>query len=162
VDFRPVVDGLFNGAIDRFEKVRQNPVTGGRWLSGVDPVARQKRDACRALVARAGFAWENPGLPPLPLSYDEREAIKGRSGLEFIISVYARSLEARKYDRVRHPPFEQYARGVLASDYAPHFIKDDPDLIKRYPPRMLPGLGPGLCWKPSARRSASLRRGNRR
>ena len=158
MDFKPEVDRLFREAADRREKFRRNPVTGGTWLSGADPIGRQKRDASRALVAQAGFAWENPGLPPLPLSYDEREAIKGRSGFEFIKSVYARSLEARKYDRVRHPPIEQYARGVLASDYAPHFIKDDTDLVKLYPPRVLPGLGPGLYWDPPKSRDRRKRR----
>jgi hypothetical protein len=147
MDFKPEVDRLFREAPDRRASLRQNPVTGGRWLCGADPIGRQKRDACRALVAQAWFAWDNPGLPQLPLSYGEREDIKGRSGLEYIISVYARSLAARRYDTDRHPPFEQYARGVLASDYAPDFIKDDTDLIKRYPPRTLPGLGSGLCWQ---------------
>ena len=77
--------------------------------------AGSSRMVCRA----------NPDLPPLPRSYDERENIKGRSGLEYILSVYARSLEAQKYDTFRHPTFDLYAPGVLASDYAPDFIKHD-------------------------------------
>jgi hypothetical protein len=158
MDFKPEVDRLFREAVDRHEKFRRNPVTGGRWLSGVDPIGPQKRRACRPLVARAWFAWANPDLPPFPLSYDEREDIKGRSGLEYILSVYARSLETQKYDTFRHPSFELYARGVLASEYAPHFIKEDTDLIRRYPPRVLSGLGPGLYWEPRT----SLRRRNRR
>jgi hypothetical protein len=148
MDFKSYVDRLFEEAEDRFDRIRTNPVTGGRWLRGVDRVAPQKRAACRALVVRAWFAWDNPDMPSLPLSYEEREDLKGRGGVGYIVSVYARSLKAHKYDRIRHPPFELYARGVLASRYAPHFLTEGPALRKRFPPRPLPGLGSCLYWDP--------------
>jgi hypothetical protein len=114
----------------------------------VDPIGPQKRAASRALVARAWFEWDNPGLPPLPLSYDERENLKGHGGVDYILSVYARSLAAQKNDIGGHVSFGLYARGVMASPYTPDFIKGDPLLQKRYPPRLLPGLGPGLYYDP--------------
>jgi hypothetical protein len=148
MDFRPYVDQLFEEAEDRFNRTRANPVTGARWLNGEDPIGPQKREACRALVARARFAWENPSMPSLPLTYCDREDLKGHGGIDYIISVYARSLEAQRYKDVRHPPFEIYARGVLVSPYAPHFVTQEPALIQRFPPRPLPGLGAGLYWDP--------------
>jgi hypothetical protein len=142
------VDRLFREAPDRLEKLRQNPVTGGRWLRGVDPVGPQKQAAVRALRARDWFARTGPqDAPPLPLSYAEREEMK-RGGLPHIVAWFARSLEARNYDFAGHPLFDDYARGVLASPYAPPRITEDDQLTKRYPPLRLPGLGPGLYWDP--------------
>jgi hypothetical protein len=43
-----VVDRMFAKAPDRQEEIRTNPVTGGRWVSGVDPVDPQKQSAGRA------------------------------------------------------------------------------------------------------------------
>jgi hypothetical protein len=40
------VDQLFREAADRLVETRRNPVTGSKWLNGVDPVEPQK-DAAR-------------------------------------------------------------------------------------------------------------------
>jgi hypothetical protein len=150
VDYMPEVERLFAEAPDRFEEIRRNPVTGGRWLRGVDPIGPQKRDACRALKARAWFAQNGPqDVQPLPLSYDQREDLKsGGSTLERIVAWFARSLAYRDYVFEGHPSFDDFACGVLASPDAPWFITEDQELPKRYPPRALPGLGSGFCWKP--------------
>src|SRR5262245_10610029 len=142
------VERLFREAPDRFQKMRRNPVTGSCWVSGLDPIEPQKRAASRALRARAWFASENPGMPQLPLSYAERENLKC-GALPHIVAWLARSLEALDYDCGAHPSFEEYARGVLASPLMPYFIMQDQELLKRYPPRPLPGLGSGLCWRPT-------------
>jgi hypothetical protein len=147
--FRPYVDRLFRQAPDRLSPTRRNPITGSCWVRGIDRTSTQKRAACRALVARARFAWNNPGMPPLPLSYAEREELKGNGGVDYIVSVFARSLEAQKYDGTAHPCFPIYARGVMASPFSPDFIKQDQELLKCYPPRSLDGLGPGLYWRPT-------------
>lgn len=150
--YHPDVERLFREASDRFDELRQNPVTGSRWARGIDPIGPQKRAAYRALMARERFASNNPGMPPLPLSYEEREKLKGNGGVDYIQSVYARSLEAQKYDIAAHPTFEEYARGVMASPLAPDFITQDPGLRRRFPPRALDGLGNGLYWDPPKRR----------
>jgi hypothetical protein len=49
---------------------------------------------------------------------------------------------------MEHPVFEDYARGVMASELTPNFIKKDEELQQRFPPHELPGLGSGLCWEP--------------
>jgi hypothetical protein len=144
------VDHLFRNAPDRFWEVRRNPVTGARWVRGDDPIGPQKRDACRALRARAWFAQNGPqDVQPLPLSYDEREDLKsGGSTLERIVAWFARSLAYRHYVFEGHPSFDDFARGVLASPDAPWFITEDQELPKRYPPRTLPGLGSDFSWDP--------------
>jgi hypothetical protein len=140
---------LFAAAPDRLDKVRTNPVTGYRWLNGADPIGEQIRAAARALMARDQFADMAPAnAPPLPLSYAERERLKV-GGVSHLVAWFARSLEGHAYDLGVHPPFEPYARGVLASHYTPYFITNDQALQQSFSPRALKGLGPGLYWDPT-------------
>lgn len=107
-----------------------------------DPSGRE------ALSARKWFADNGPpDLQPLPLGYDERERLK-HGGADHILAWFARSVEGENYNMLQHPSFEHYARGVMASEFAPDFIKNDEQLKKRFPPRELVGMGPALCWLP--------------
>ena len=105
-------------------------------------------DGPLARDARTWFADNGPpDLQPLPLGYNERERLK-HGGADHILAWYARSLDGQDYDVYAHPSFYDYARGVMASEFAPYFIKNDEALKKRFPPRELPGMGPGLWWEP--------------
>jgi hypothetical protein len=108
----------------------------------------------RALAARKWFADNGPpDLQPLPLGYNEREALK-HGGADHILAWYSRSLDGRNYDVLEHPSFDDYARGVMASEHAPDFIRTEDttgELHRRFPPRHLYGLGPGLYWDPPKR-----------
>jgi hypothetical protein len=155
------VDDLFAKSAARYEQQCENPVTGGHYVGGLDPIEPQKRMARLALIARECFAVNGPpDAPPLPLSYDEREDLK-IGGLATIVALYARSWEGRDYDQ-DHPTFFDYACGVMASDHMGYpGIKEDAQLRKRFPPCQLTGLGPGLCWEPPklhAQTMASYRR----
>jgi hypothetical protein len=142
------VDRLFRKLPARRGELCWNPVTGGLFVKGLDPIKPQKERAYRALVAREWFALNGPpDAPPLPLSYEEREALK-HGGVLHILAWYARSLEARDYAVEEHPSFDLYARGVMASSEAPEFITEDEQLKKRFPPASLAGIGPGLGWWP--------------
>jgi hypothetical protein len=102
----------------------------------------------KACAARKWFADNGPpDLQPLPLGYYERERLK-HGGADHILAWFACSLDIRKYNVLEHPSFDDYARGVMASEFAPAFIKEDEELKKRFPPRHLDGLGPGLVWLP--------------
>jgi hypothetical protein len=142
------VDHLFRNAPDRFEELRRNPVTGGWWVSGLDPIEEQEQAAHRALTAQAWFARTGPkDAPPLPLSDGERHDLKyRRTPLDHIVSLFALSLSSCDYAFEEHASFDDFARGVLASPEAPDFVRDQ-DLLKRYPPCPLPGLGRGLYWE---------------
>jgi hypothetical protein len=103
----------------------------------------------RAKAAREWFAEHGPAdLQPLPLGYDEREALKDKSAAH-ILALYARSLAELKYDVLKHPSFHDYACGTMASEFQGlDSMKKNPELLKRFPPRHLDGLGPGLSWLP--------------
>jgi hypothetical protein len=103
------------------------------------------------------FAQTSPSdAPPLLRSYEELEEV---GGFAHIVRWFARSLEASNYDFGIHPLLVPYARGVLASPYAPDFITQDKTLQQRFTARQLKGLGPGHYWEPSFApiRCASLR-----
>src|SRR5262249_25366595 len=53
----------------------------------------------------------------------------------------------RRRSAAGHPLFEDYARGVMASPYAPPIMKQNAQLTERYPPLPLHGLGYGLIWR---------------
>jgi len=141
--------------------VRGSYVPGQENRGGIRSLKKRVRDA---LYAREWFADNGPpDIQPLPLCYGEREALKGGGG-PHILAWYARSLESRKYDVLEHPLFDDYARGVMASEHAPDFIKKE-HLLKRFPPRPVDGLGPGLYWEPPeehARTMADYRRSEAR
>jgi hypothetical protein len=129
----------------------QIPILGGTYLAGEDVTALKKR-ACAALLAREWFAIHGPAdAPPLPLSLAERERLKLGPPYDKIIALYARSLEGRKYNVKEHPSFFDYACGFMASDLVCgyySYMQRDEQLTKRFPPRTLDGLGPGVMWQP--------------
>jgi hypothetical protein len=118
----------------------------------------------KRLYARKWFALDGPSdAPPLPLSYNEREDLKcGGSGLARMVAYYARSLEGQDYNLEVHPSFHDYACGVMAADETAEFIRDDPDLIRRFPPRPLPGLVSGLHWETPEEYAETMARERRR
>jgi hypothetical protein len=143
------VMSIFEAAPDRDEPIRRNPVTGGHWVPGLDPFPLQLDAAALALTAQRWFARTGPAdAPPLPISYEERQLLKS-GGLGYIVAEFAASLERNNYDWTRHPSFDDYARGVMASPYTADYVVTDAKLIRRYPPQALPGLGRGLVWCPS-------------
>jgi hypothetical protein len=86
--------------------------------------------------------------PPFPLSYIEREDYRRMGGVHTLSALYASSLEGLGDDRKRHASFHDYACGVLASEHNGYTsLKEDAELLKRFPPRHLPGLGPDLRWR---------------
>jgi hypothetical protein len=102
----------------------------------------------KAQLARLHFALHGPpDAPPLPIGYNERESIKGTSPLATMVRLYARSWQGCRYDLDLHPSFSDYACGVMASEFNgwPGLARD-PEMLRRYPPRKLVGLGPGLMW----------------
>jgi len=103
---RRLVDNLFNGNAARRGQRCDWPIVGGHYVSGEDPTKAMRELAVCALLAREGFARNGPpDAQPLPLSYDQREDMKGRGLLYYILALYARSLGGRRYNLEEHPPF---------------------------------------------------------
>jgi hypothetical protein len=161
-EIKSYVDRLFKA--NRKEGLADIPIIGGHYVPGEDNIRPLKKKACAALAAREWFYEKGPAYAqPLPLSYGEREALKS-GGVPHILAWYARSLEALDYNYLEHPSFDDYACGVMASEHTPDFIKKE-HLLKRFPPRPLDGLGPGLYWEPPeehARTMADYRRSQAR
>ncbi len=171
------VERLFRESPDQYwgAGIFINPVVGEGYVPGEGPIEPQKEAAVRALLAREHFAIYGPAdAPPLPLSYIEREDLK-RGGkycglLGVIVAWFARSLADREYDVKEHPSFADYASGVLWEaelpvgghiTLPPDYLDEVRELKKRFPPRMLKGMSPGLHWKPPkehAETMASIRR----
>src|SRR6516162_3232262 len=127
------VDRLFAEGPPMHPEVRTNPITGGHYLAGIDPVEPQKEQARRALLAREWFAINGPAdAQPLPLSgieiEDRRYAQHGlRTGdhannlLSHIVAGFASSLQSLDWDFVSCPTFENFARGVMAMEHDNEF-----------------------------------------
>lgn len=149
-NFRPVVEELFKQVRGRKGETLTNPVTGERWVCVYDRREKHKKRAARALVARAYFEWDvqdyAPDAPPLPLSHEEIGDLKSQMGIEYLTAVYAQSLQTKDWDSSGHPNFAVYCRAVMASRFAPDYIKNDEALQERFPPYHEDVLTPGLVW----------------
>jgi len=105
-----------------------------------------QHQVCRALVARASFqVTAPPWAPELPLSSTEFEKmIGGKSNKIALVGYYGRSLACANWGF--HPSFYDHACGLMASEDTPERIRTDPELLREFPPRKLPGLDQSLCW----------------
>jgi hypothetical protein len=125
----------------------QNPITGEYFVPGDDPVRPHKKRAIRALIAQSRFATENPDMPDLPLNVRGVDFNKWESGLHYLIEAYTCSLRCRDFRLEGHPDFDTFARGAMAQPWTPEQFRQDPELLRRFPPMPLPGLGKGLGFK---------------
>ena len=85
------VDRLFRQLSARHGDPCTNPVTGGQFIFGMrgeDSIAWQKRNACRALVAREWHADNSPTAPPLLVHEWDIEEARHGGGLSTFISLF--------------------------------------------------------------------------
>ena len=150
------VDVLFRDVLSVPDgEVCENPITRGRFESGEDGIAYQKRHARKALWAREWFAlYGPPAALPLPLAQCDWEDMRRSSGLNTLIGFYARSLSFRDWQVLKHPPFEDFACGLMAIPDTGFWdlqgrVGEDARVIKRYPPCPLAGMKPGAYWAPA-------------
>ena len=134
-----------------------NPVTGGEFVFGFDPIRLQKKIAYHALLAREDFALNGPAdAPRLPLEHWECEQVRwsGRP-LDYFTAQYAKCVVAL-YNVKAHPSFDEYARGVLwehdnvPESEVPFTSEQLVEMKRRFPPRKLEGLK-CFCWLPPRR-----------
>ena len=162
-----IVDQLFSEIKAERGGCCNNPVTGGGFVWGLDPIAPQKKEAVAALRAREWFAANGPpDAPPLPLSDLEVEEYRGARGLACVVGFFARSLSREGYGRQRyelckHPSFDDFARGLMAIAVARGLkgLEQDAQLKKRFPPRPLAGMTPGAYWAPPREYAEFQKRG---
>jgi hypothetical protein len=142
-----------------------NPVTGGEFVYGFDPIRLQKKIAYHALLVREDFAVNGPSdAPRLPLEHWECERVRwsGRP-LDYLTGQYAKSVVAL-YNVKGHPSFDDYARGVLwehdnvPGSAIPFETEQLAEMKRRFPPRKLEGLK-CFCWRPPKRQSRAKEKG---
>ena len=154
------VERLFGKISARRGDLCINPVTGGEFVYGLDPIKRQKDAAYKRLLAREHFASHvPPDAPLMPTDDYERNRAKHASGLlGFITAQFAWSLENQD-DLRAHPSFADFASGMLwqhdtdIEGYSLGCFPSDQiaELKRRFPPRKLEGLI-GFDWCPPRRR----------
>jgi hypothetical protein len=147
-----LVDRLFSEIKAKARECCNNPVTGGGFVWGLDPIAPQKKAAVVALRAREWFAINGPSdAPPLPLSINDVEDYRRARGLKGVVGFYARSLSGQGYDVQKHPSFNDFACGLMTINTGGWGIEKDEDLKRRFPPRPLAGMTSAF-WDPPKRR----------
>ena len=159
------VERLFNKTPVRHGKTCENPVTGGRFVYGVDPIEPQKEAAYRALLAREWFAVNVPvDAPQLPITYEEREYLKWRTGrpLDYVVAQFAGSLLIH-CDVTEHPPFSKFVSGLLwdhdnGGSGLPLSAEGLAELKRRYPPQKLEGLS-SYSWSRPTRKNRKKKGG---
>jgi hypothetical protein len=115
-------------------------------------MAAIKRRTLRALAAREWFKHTGPSwAQPLPLAYDEIDKLLliDDSRME-LLHYYVNSLMHADMDYRTHPGFTDYCCGLMAADDAPEHWREDPDLLREFPPKPLAGIGKGLAWYSTA------------
>ncbi len=151
------VEHLFGGISARRGELCENPVTGGEFVYGFDPIGLQKKIAYHALLAREDFALNGPAdAPQLPLEHWECEQVRwsGRP-LDYLTAQYAKRMVAL-YDVKTHLSFDDYARGVLwehdnvAGSALPFTPEQLTEIRRRFPPQKLEGLS-CFSWRPPKR-----------
>ena len=158
------VERLFSETPVRHGKTCENPVTGGRFVYGLDPIGPQKKEACRALLAREWFALNGPAdAPQLPITYEEREYLKWRTGrpLDYVVAQFAGSLRTH-YDVTEHPSFSEFVSGLLwdhdnGGSGLP-LSREGLAELRRYPPRQLEGLS-SYSWSRPTRKNRKKKSG---
>jgi hypothetical protein len=97
-------------------------------------------ELCRCPIIDCGYVV---GVDPV-------EELK-HGGLDHIVALYARSLALQDYDWRKHPPFYDYACGLMALSCLPWDVMNDAALMQRFPPRPLEGLSSATAsWEPPA------------
>ena len=159
------VERLFSETPVRHGKTCDNPVTGGRFVYGLDPIGPQKKEACRALLAREWFAVNGPAdAPSLPITYEEREYLKWRTGrpLDYVVAQFAGSLRTH-YDVTEHPSFSEFVSGLLwdhdnGGSGLPLSREGLAELKRGFPPQKLEGLS-SYSWSRPTRKKRTKKGG---
>jgi hypothetical protein len=155
------VERLFGEISAKRGDLCTNPVTGGEFVYGYDPIEQQKNAAYKRLLARAYFALHGPpDAPVMPTDDYERNRAKYSSGLlGFITAHFMWSMESQDDLRV-HPSFADFASGMLwqhdngVEGYSLSYFTSEQiaELKRHFPPRKLEGLT-GFWWRSRKRQA---------
>jgi hypothetical protein len=150
-EFERYVEGLYTGEPDRWGTIcAAVPWSRRGWHFRQEEIPQLIREIRGALDAklrhrRQASAWAQP----LPIALEDCFDLMCRGDRQELLGRYGSSLWFSAYDPA-HPPFFNYACGVMASvEYAPATLRDNMELRLQFPPTPLPGLSVGLLWHPT-------------
>ena len=106
----------------------------------------------KARFAQLWFRYNGiKGAPPLPTRPQDRFYMMNmkRGPLGYVTASYATSLESCGYVPFDHPDANTYACGLMACSGVPAEVRNDPEMLRRFPPKKLEGLDEEtLIWHP--------------
>lgn len=153
------VDALFANVLLQPDGLCKNPVTGGWFMkgeTGEDSIAHQKHEAEKSLLAQEWFTvYGPPNAPLLPLLPGDWDNMRygGIGGLPVLVGFYARSLSFQDWKVHEHPSFEDCACGLTMFPDIRARAAEDPQVLRKYPPRKLIGMYlHGAFWQPPTQR----------
>jgi hypothetical protein len=148
-EFERYVRELHNKQPDRWGLICADvPWSRRGWHFRQEEIPRLKREIRAALDAKLRHRQQGPAwAQPLPTALEDCFASMGLGGRKELLGRFGSSQWFSTYDPT-HPPFFDYCCGVMASEYALAALRNDPELLRQFPPKPLPGLSVGLLWHP--------------
>jgi hypothetical protein len=152
-EFADLVDELFQKNRENGYEFLRAPIIDRLYSTWDDEYIHKLKQLIRAALAvRKAFRQRGPPWAPLlPLSLDAcMQMGRDESSRVNLVGLYAGSLLMLEYDYKTHPPFADYARGVMAYKHAPNhynYLREDPELQQEFPPKPLAGIDAGLNWR---------------
>jgi hypothetical protein len=151
-----LLEGLFESPrmISPGSGIAEVPITGGWYIPRLLDAQKQVLllRIVAALVARERVradASVPPWAKPLVVHQDRlEEMIEDDNPQIKLAGYYGSSLRGAAWDYDAHPSFNAFASGIMACEYAPIELRNDPLLLQQFPPRPLEGLCDGqLMWR---------------
>jgi len=149
-EFAELIDDLFQMNRDNGHEFLRTPITNRLYSTWDDDyIFKLKRNIYTALAARKWFREHGPSWAPLlPLTFADIDKLKrDESGRINLVGLYASSLSLLEYDYKTHPPFDAYARGLMAYAHTPSSFRDDPELWHSFHQSRSRGSMQGLTGK---------------
>jgi hypothetical protein len=106
------------------------------------------REVARTLAAQ----WHEESAPawacqlPVELQVCESLIYNDCNALK-LLGYYGRSMLWSGWNFERHPDFNTYCRGIMASRIGPMDVRMDEELLQMFPPKALAGLTTPLQWR---------------
>jgi hypothetical protein len=150
-DFERYVAGLYNGTPTRCgEIVAEVPWVHKGCYFKKEEIPELTHKIRATLDAKLWFDKHGPNMgQSLPTTLEDCLALAALDGRKALLGHYGASLWFLEFAYLRHPPPFDFLRGVMACEYAPETLRNDPELLLEFPPRLLPGLGVGVLWHPT-------------
>jgi hypothetical protein len=103
---------------------------------------------CAAMITKEKFRMECPDWPDLPLRQKDIDEMKNADCPRCsVVGFYGDSLRGEDWSP-QHPSFGRYTSGLLFCRHAPKELRNNRELLEKFPPCRLEGMTGGrLTWR---------------